>query len=180
MSRAGARSAIRPPRGDDEAAVFIGGGRAQGVGHARDGQVRPADVRRQASIHVCTSGACLQDGAQATLIELEELADAVGGCTVHEYSCFGRCGHGPNASIDWDDGTELMVTGLRTIGGSVAAIRRATGEPAPEDARLLARLYASRISNWRPLVHTPSPIAKPVAQRLTERDSPTVGARRAA
>ena len=72
-----------------------------------------------------------------------------GMCKVHEYSCFGRCGHGPNASIDWSDGTEQMCTGLRSLEKSVATIKRATGSRQEVgDPALLARLTElRRVSN---------------------------------
>ena len=133
--RPGGRNALRPKKSGDDGA---------------DGAIMDCKHGLQSSISVCTSGACWQDGAQATLIELEELASMTGGmCKVHEYSCFGRCGHGPNASIDWSDGTEQMCTGLRSLEKSVATIKRATGSRQEVgDPALLARLTElRRVSN---------------------------------
>ena len=131
--RSGGRNALRPKKSDGD----------------QNGAVADCKQGLQSVISVCTSGACWQDGAQATLIELEELASVAGGtCKVHEYSCFGRCGRGPNASIDWSDGTEQMCSGLRTLEKSVATIKRATGRRQVGDTALLTRLTElRRVSN---------------------------------
>eukprot|EP00966_Prymnesium_polylepis_P271079 6262511-Prymnesium_polylepis.1 len=97
-----------------------------------------------ATMHVCQSGSCSKRGARSTLVELEELASVVGGVTVEEAPCFGRCNHGPNVAIERPDGSEMMCSGLKTVQDNIGAIKRATGRTVDTDRRLLARLQAMR------------------------------------
>lgn len=83
---------------------------------------------RTCKVHVCTGRSCVQDGAHATLLELEELAEVanIGGCcTIAQFDCFGLCGRGPNVSIDWDDGSEEMETAVRDSRRMLNIVRRA-------------------------------------------------------
>ena len=77
------------------------------------------------------------------LVELEELASVVGGVTVEERACFGRCKHGPNAAIE-RNGSEVTLSGLRTVQDTMGAIKRASGCTINADSRLLGRLQAVR------------------------------------
>ena len=101
---------------------------------------------------MCTNGGCLRKGARATLVELEELASLIeptGACTVAEYNCFGLCGRGPNVSIDWDDGTEEMNTGVRGTEQSLEIIHKATGAQLEVTGPLSTRLRKlRRVSGW--------------------------------
>ena len=99
---------------------------------------------KYATIHVCMSGSCWDDGSKSTLVELEELASVVGGCTIMEASCYGHCGHGPNALIERDNGREKMCNGLRSVENNVGAIKLATGRQPTLDKALHARLKLLR------------------------------------
>ena len=100
--------------------------RTKQVRHRAAGRSK-AGGPRTCKVHVCTSGACRNDGAHATLVELEELANLVEGCSLAQYNCFGLCGRGPNVSIDWDDGSSEMVSGARTTNQSLDIIHKACG-----------------------------------------------------
>ena len=65
------------------------------------------------------------------------------GVTVEEHACFGRCRHGPNAAVE-RGGSEVMLSGLKTLQDNMGAIKRATGKTIAADARLLTRLQVLR------------------------------------
>ena len=51
-------------------------------------------------IYVCHAGSCLRQGAESVLLEIEELAGAVGApCTVMQSGCLGLCNRAPNAVV---------------------------------------------------------------------------------
>ena len=121
--------------------------RGASVAQVRHRATATADRPRTCKVHVCTSGACRGDGAHTALVELEELVN-IGGesgiCSVEQYNCFGLCGRGPNVSIDWDDGSTEMVTGVRTTEQSLDIIHKATGVRPAANGPLLARLQDLR------------------------------------
>ena len=94
----------------------------------------------------CTSGSCRNLGSHATLVELEQLVNLVDTAqlSVADFNCFGLCGRGPNVSIDWDDGSTEMVTGVRTTAQSLDVIHKASGLRPAATAPLLARLEGLR------------------------------------
>jgi ferredoxin-NADP reductase len=94
-------------------------------------------------LYVCIGGACQMDGAGDTLLEIEELCDAVGGgCTVKTEWCFGMCGSGPN--VNYVHGSrDDMFSSTRSTEQSISLVEMATGRRANEPA-LLARLREAR------------------------------------
>jgi ferredoxin-NADP reductase len=113
--------------------------------HFRGRPNKTSNALPPSHLHVCTSGSCWQRGAHSTLVELEELANVVGGgVTVEKAACFGRCNRGPNVEIEWDDGSNVMLSGLKTVQDNVGAMKRATGRKVDTDPRLLSRLRALR------------------------------------
>lgn len=101
---------------------------------------------RTSKVQVCTNGACRNDGAHATLVELEELVKLVdgAGCRLEQYNCFGLCGRGPNVSIDWNDGSTQMFSGARSTEQSLDIIHKASGVRPDASPALLARLQDLR------------------------------------
>ena len=100
------------------------------------------------SIYVCVGSACQQDGAEQTLVELEELAAATGGrCTVHADWCFGLCGSGPNATISAGSGDcdeEEVHTNIASMEQSVALVFKASGQQPAIDPVRRAAMEAAR------------------------------------
>ena len=100
---------------------------------------------RAVTLHVCTNGPCRRDGARAALVELEELAGVVDrDLNVVTYSCFGRCGRGPNVSIVWEGGGQELVSGVRSTELSLALVERATGTRPRCGPELRSRLQQLR------------------------------------
>ncbi|VEU41223.1 unnamed protein product, partial [Pseudo-nitzschia multistriata] len=104
------------------------------------------------TIHVCQSGTCLSKGADATLVEIEELAGLVGGngCGVEPTGCLGYCRRGPAVAVAKKGARPRYFVGIKTPEKSADVVERATGEKLPplEDlpAGARARMETARAS----------------------------------
>jgi ferredoxin-NADP reductase len=96
------------------------------------------------SIHVCQAGPCRRAGGQAVLLEIEELANIVGGLNVQSSGCLGNCSQAPNALLV-SDVDEKIFPSLCDLSGSAALVARASGRaPSLEDPAMVARLERAR------------------------------------
>ena len=119
-------------------------------------------------IYVCHAGSCLRQGAESVLLEIEELAGAVGApCTVEQSGCLGLCNRAPNAVVvkrrRGIQATSKDIvkshTRISSTEVSAAVVKTATGiDPPLDDPRVLERLsdvramrvreHASSIYRW--------------------------------
>ena len=119
-------------------------------------------------IYVCHAGSCLRQGAESVLLEIEELAGAVGApCTVEQSGCLGLCNRAPNAVVvkrrrgaqatSKDIVKEHMRISSTEL--SAAVVKTATGKDPPlDDPGVLERLsdvramrvreHASSVYRW--------------------------------
>eukprot|EP00409_Alexandrium_fundyense_P003987 CAMPEP_0185908136 /NCGR_PEP_ID=MMETSP0196C-20130402/8266_1 /TAXON_ID=2932 /ORGANISM="Alexandrium fundyense, Strain CCMP1719" /LENGTH=73 /DNA_ID=CAMNT_0028628295 /DNA_START=27 /DNA_END=245 /DNA_ORIENTATION=- len=58
-----------------------------------DGHSPPVEIL------VCQASSCRRAGSKVLLLEIEELAKAVGQCKVRPSGCVGACGQAPNAIV---------------------------------------------------------------------------------
>ena len=109
-----------------------------------------------AEIHVCQVGSCRREGAEAVLLEIEELSKGLD-CSVQSSGCLGACGQAPNAVVVKKRGSEAgdfyaqrggkqtLHTRLDDVEKSAAVVREATGQaPSLDDPGLRQRLTAAR------------------------------------
>ena len=83
-----------------------------------------------AEVFVCHAGTCRARGAEAVLVEIEELAEAVGAdCKVRESGCLGLCSQAPNAVVRTKTGRTKVTehTRLTSLEASAKVVERATG-----------------------------------------------------
>ena len=110
-------------------------------------------------IYVCHAGSCLRQGAESVLLEIEELAGAVGApCTVEQSGCLGMCNRAPNAVVvKHRKGVQATSkdivkshTRISSTEASAAVVKTATGEDPPlDDPEVLARLAGVRAMRVR-------------------------------
>ena len=119
-------------------------------------------------IYVCHAGSCLRQGAESVLLEIEELAGAVGApCKVEQSGCLGLCNRAPNAIVvkrrRGIQATSKDIvkshTRISSTEASAAVVKTATGKDPPlDDPGVLERLsdvramrvreHASSIYRW--------------------------------
>jgi hypothetical protein len=113
-------------------------------------------LKMAAEIHVCQVGSCRREGAEAVLLEIEELSKGLD-CSVKSSGCLGACGQAPNAVVVKKRGSEAgdfyaqrggkqtLHTRLDDVEKSAAVVREATGiSPVLDDPGLRQRLTAAR------------------------------------
>ena len=103
-------------------------------------------------ILVCQAGTCRRHGAEAVIMEIEELVDAVGpnSCSVEASGCLGLCRKAPNAVIIDDDGREEEFTRLKSLDRTIEVVKSATGEiPNMANPEMQVRLRAVRAMRAR-------------------------------
>ena len=110
-------------------------------------------------IYVCHAGSCLRQGAESVLLEIEELAGAVGApCTVEQSGCLGMCNRAPNAVVvKHRRGVQATSkdivkshTRISSTEASAAVVKTATGKDPPlDDPEVLARLAGVRAMRVR-------------------------------
>ena len=96
----------------------------------------------RARIHVCQSGTCRRKGSDATLVEIEELADLVGDCDVGTTGCLGYCRRGPAVEVVSHNLKRRYHVRVTTLEKSAAVVEAATGRAPP-----LADLQAEKVRN---------------------------------
>ena len=98
-------------------------------------------------VHVCHAGTCRAAGAEGVLLEIEELASAVGeACKVRESGCLGYCNQAPNVLIN----RRTIQTRVTSLEKSAAAVAKATGaRPDLSDPAVEARLAGLREARAR-------------------------------
>ena len=111
-----------------------------------------------AEIHVCLARSCAARGGEAVLAEIEELAAAVGACTVwgpevYGIGCLGACSEAPNALVrmpgtgGWQGRSKLHMR-INSLEASVEVVEQATGRKVPmqkpEVKERLKKLRADR------------------------------------
>ena len=80
-------------------------------------------------VHVCHAGTCRAAGAEGVLLEIEELASAVGeACKVRESGCLGYCNQAPNVLIN-----------RRTIQTRVTSLEKSAGPQSTRGRRMASR-----------------------------------------
>ena len=110
-------------------------------------------------ILVCHAGSCLRQGAESVLLEIEELAGAVGAsCTVEQSGCLGLCNRAPNAIVvKRRRGVQATPkdivkshTRVSSTEVSAAVVKTATGKDPPmDDPVVLERLSGVRAMRVR-------------------------------
>lgn len=96
-------------------------------------------------IHVCQAGPCRRAGGEAVLLEIEELANSVGGVSVEPSGCLGNCSQAPNALLESGRGTEQMFAKRCKLSDSAEVVQRASGTaPSMDDPEMVARLQRAR------------------------------------
>merc|ERR1712185_679879 len=110
-------------------------------------------------IYVCHAGSCLRQGAESVLLEIEELAGAVGApCAVEPSGCLGLCNRAPNAVVvkrrrGMQASSKNVVkehTRISSTEASAAVVKTATGRDPPlDDPRVLERLSGVRATRVR-------------------------------
>ena len=110
-------------------------------------------------IYVCHAGSCRGKGAEAVLLEIEELANAVdGNCTVRASGCLGMCRQAPTALVvkrEHRGGApqqqrEIEHTRIRSMEASAAVVVSATGKQPPlDDPEISERLSGVRSQRVR-------------------------------
>ena len=112
--------------------------------------VKPTPPDETTEIHVCQSGSCRRNGAEAVLLEIEELANSLPvPCTVHAVGCVGACSEAPNAIVVKKRGRrvldETLHTRLEDVKKSAVMVHKATGQkPALDDPAVQQRLTKAR------------------------------------
>jgi len=120
-------------------------------------------------ILVCQAGTCRRMGSQAVLMEIEELAGAVGTkCKVRGSHCLGYCSQAPNAMVLRNQHTKKKVhTRIDSLRKSAAVVKSATGEMPPVDDPLIEKrlegVRAIRAHERAVLVHRWNDALKAVA-----------------
>eukprot|EP00746_Dinoflagellata_sp_MGD_P128980 gnl/MRDRNA2_/MRDRNA2_63255_c0_seq1.p1 gnl/MRDRNA2_/MRDRNA2_63255_c0~~gnl/MRDRNA2_/MRDRNA2_63255_c0_seq1.p1 ORF type:complete len:473 (+),score=86.36 gnl/MRDRNA2_/MRDRNA2_63255_c0_seq1:102-1520(+) len=106
---------------------------------ARDGsQSSPVEIR------VCQGGSCRRAGSKAVLLEIEELAKALGDCEVRPSRCVKACRKAPNAIVVRGH-EKLKCTRIKDLQKSAAMVQQATGRaPKLDDPALVRRLAGAR------------------------------------
>jgi NAD(P)H-flavin reductase len=108
-------------------------------------------------IYVCQSGTCRSKGADAALVEIEELAKLVGNCDVKATGCLGYCSQGPAVEVVWTKNQgkkpirDVHVK-VNSIQKSAAVIKMSTGIDPPLEnlpPETESRLSAIRMSKQR-------------------------------
>ena len=141
-------------------------------------------------VYVCHAGSCLRQGAESVLLEVEELAGAVGApCRVEPSGCLGLCNRAPNAVVvkrrrGIQATSENIVKSHMRISStkaSAAVVKTATGKDPPlDDPGVLERLsdvramrvreHASSIFRWNLAL---SSITKQIADQRAAKGEPS-------
>ena len=109
---------------------------------ADDGMAEEADCG--AEVHVCQAGPCRRAGGEAVLLEIEELANSVGGVTVEPSGCLGNCSQAPNALLVSGE-SERIFAKLCDLSSTAHVVELASGKaPSLEDAEMVKRLERAR------------------------------------
>ena len=121
--------------------------------------VDAADDGVVAEIHVCQAGPCRARGGEAVLAEIEELASAVGQCSVRESGCLGYCQRAPNALVrpkrGGKRGAYSVQSRLLPLEASAKVVEYATGRTPPlGDEGMNARLADLRAARSREYART--------------------------
>lgn len=130
----------------------------------------------ESRIFVCQSGTCRSKGSDATLVEIEELANLVGNCKVESTGCVGYCSQGPAVEV-WSrnlpGGKKIrkVYTKVNSMKKSAAIIKICTGvdppiENLPPESE--ARLSVIRLSKQREYFTSTYQWNKALACGLTE------------
>lgn len=104
-------------------------------------------------IEVCHAGTCFNNGAEATLTEIEELITAVGGkkrCSVRQTGCLSQCRRGPAVLVTPRGGAPKVHSRIRSLDASAKLVERAIGVRPLLNSGLretLANIRSSRA--WR-------------------------------
>ena len=67
------------------------------------------ELDNPSEVHVCQAGPCRRAGGEAVLLEIEELANNVGGVVVQPSGCLGNCSQAPNALVVTDASERLFA-----------------------------------------------------------------------
>ena len=141
-------------------------------------------------IYVCHAGSCLRQGAESVLLEIEELAGAVGApCTVEQSGCLGLCNRAPNAVVvkrrRGIQATPKDIvkshTRISSTEISAAVVKTATGKDPPlDDPGVLERLsdvramrvreHAASIYRWNVALEA---ISKQIADHCAAKGEPS-------
>ena len=139
------------------------GGQSDARGDESDGSPTTPPLK---DIYVCHSGTCLNRGAEATLVEIEELVNAVGAAgivRVRETGCIGYCSQAPNAVVCKRDSRRIDLFNvhrkIRSLEASAKVVHQATGRRPPLDdasangrfktlREARARQHATKESKW--------------------------------
>jgi len=99
-----------------------------------------------ADIYVCQSGSCRNKGGEAVLVEIEELANALGkDCNVQASGCLGMCRRAPAAIAVTARGKETNHTQIKSLEDSGNVVFSATGRRPPlQDPVVQERLSGVR------------------------------------
>ena len=98
-------------------------------------------------IHVCHAGPCRRAGAEAVLLEIEELAREAKGILVQSSGCLGNCSNAPNALMTSGDNgdKEQIFARLCSLSATAGLVEKASGHaPNLDDAAMVGRLQRAR------------------------------------
>jgi len=121
---------------------------------AEEMEVNSQKGEKRTEIFVCQSGTCRAKGAEAVQMEIEELANVVGGCPVRPTGCIGYCSQGPNAVIATNRGTKSqdfkVEVQIRSFEASTRVVENATGfKPQLDDPEVKKRFAKLREARSR-------------------------------
>jgi hypothetical protein len=98
----------------------------------------------RAYVHVCQAGPCRRAGGEAVLLEIEELANNVGGVVVQRSGCLGNCSQAPNALVVAGQ-SERVFARLCNLSATAGLVEHASGRaPSLEDSDMIAQLQRAR------------------------------------
>jgi hypothetical protein len=126
-------------------------------------------------IFVCQSGTCRSKGSDAALVEIEELANLVGNCTVKSTGCIGYCNQGPAVEAWsrnlWGSKVRKVFTKVNSINKSADIIKFCTGIDPPLEnlpPEIEVRLSVIHLSKQREYFASTYQWNKALACGLTE------------
>ena len=110
-----------------------------------------------ACIYICQSGTCRSKGADAALVEIEELAKLVDDCTLEKTGCLGYCSQGPAVAVRTREqmrskkkNNAIIHVRVNTFEKSVTVVQEAVGEEIelenlpPESKSRLSEIRAQK------------------------------------